>query len=293
MKKITPTVELKQSDMCLLDVCLERLGLGRHIDTVHRVLNEYEDCPSMPHDELLETVFDEIVYRVDEQKAEMRTKMARFPNQSTIENFEFNRIGQAVEALVRGFSKNCAWIKRHENILFKGPSGVGKTHLSIALGRQATALGYSTLFVTANELFDMLNLALARNTYESKLRCLQRNDLLIIDELGIPLSKKPMNGKIFYDVMNGRCGKKSTIITTNRKVTDWFETLGGDVVSIRAGLDRFLESCHRVEIQGKSYRLEAFKALNSSNKQGSSTATTEKKDATAAELETSNLDNLV
>lgn len=292
MKKVIPTVELKQSDMCLIDLCLNRLGLGAHIDLVHRVLAEYEGYANPP-EEVVEAIFDEIIDKIDAQKAAMRTKMARFPNQASLENFDFSRVNKDVEALVRGFSENCSWIKRHENILFKGPSGVGKTHLSIALGRQATSLGYSTLFITANELFDSLNLAMSRNTYSQKLHTYIRYDLLITDDLCIPLSMKPQNGKIFYDIMDGRCGKKSTIITTNRKVTDWFTTLGGDVISIRAGLDRFLELCHRVEIQGKSYRLESFKSMNGLNDAVTPATATQKRDETAADMETSNLDAIV
>jgi DNA replication protein DnaC len=288
MKKVKNTIELKQSNQCLLDLCLERLGLGKYNSVVRSVLLEYEGC-NIPHEELLESVLDAVVAVIDSQKAEMRTSMARFPSQANLENFDFSRISQQVETRVRGFSTNCSWIKHCENILFKGPSGVGKTHLSIALGRQATTAGYSTLFITANELFGSLNLAIKRNSYESKLRSLQRNDLLIIDDLGIPVKMEATNGKLFYDIMQGRCGKKSTIITTNRKVTDWFEALGGDVVSVRAGLDRFLETCHRVEINGKSYRLESFKKINGESWESKQAKT---EDSAVADVELTNLDGV-
>lgn len=288
MKKVKNTIELRQSNQCLLDLCLERLGLGKYNSVVRNVLLEYEGY-NIPHEELLESVLDAVVAVIDSQKAEMRTSMARFPSQANFENFDFSRISQQVETRVRGFSASYSWIKHCENILFKGPSGVGKTHLSIALGRQATAAGYSTLFTTANELFGSLNLAIRRNCYESKLRCLQRNDLLIIDDLGIPVKMEATNGKIFYDIMQGRCGKKSTIITTNRKVTDWFEALGGDVVSVRAGLDRFLETCHRVEINGKSYRLESFKKINGESRESKQAKTVDSADA---DVELASLDGV-
>ena len=261
-KRIKNSVALRESGMDLTSLCLTRLGLENYIPLVRKLLLENEDN-NIPASEFLENVLEAIISVRDSQKAQMRMKMARFPTQATVEKFDFSRINKEVKVLVSALCDSFAWMEHHENILFKGLAGVGKTHLSIALGRQATSQGYSTLFISANELFESLTLSIERNTYTSKLRLVQRNDLLIIDDLGIPVQAKPVYGKIFYDLMQGRNHKKSTIITTNRKVTDWFAALGGDTASVRAGLDRFLESCHRVDIRGRSYRLESFKKINS------------------------------
>lgn len=169
----------------------------------------------------------------------------------------------------------CEWIGRSENILMCGPSGLGKTHFSVAIGQQAIAKGYRTRFVSASKLFKDLDKALdlALAMYERKLQSLDSVNLLIIDDMGngsVPAD----SGAYFYEIMDRRHDKGlSTIITTNKAVSSWGTALG-DSVSVRAALDRFLEFAYKVKFSGKSLRLENFNKRNRMNIQDSVEAIT-------------------
>ena len=197
----------------------------------------------------------------DTQKVAMRMKMARFPVQTqTLETFDFSRLtDKLVEAKIRELA-SCDWVRCHSNLYFHGSPGLGKTHLSIALGIRATQQAYSTLFIAAKDLFAALNTALKNGTYESKLNAIQRNEVLIIDDLSNAIVPREENSMIFYDLLDGRQGRKSTVITSNREMYDWIKVLGGDKSCMRAAMDRFLHNCHDFMLLGKSYRLSRFKA---------------------------------
>ena len=147
-----------------------------------------------------------------------------------------------------------------------GPSGLGKTHFSVAIGQQAIAKGYRT-----KDLDKALDLALAM--YERKLQSLDSVNLLIIDDMGNG-SVPGESGAYFYEIMDRRHDKGlSTIITTNKAVSSWGTALG-DSVSVRAALDRFLEFAYKLKFSGKSLRLETFNKRNKMNIQDSAEAIT-------------------
>ena len=177
---------------------------------------------------------------------------------------------KSAEAFLR-----CEWIGRSENILMCWPSGLGKTHFSVAIGQQAIAKGYRTRFVSASKLFKDLDktLDLALAMYERKLQSLDSVNLLIIDDMGngsVPAD----SGAYFYEIMDRRHDKGlSTIITTNKAVSSWGTALG-DSVSVRAALDRFLEFAYKVKFSGKSLRLGNFNKRNRMNIQDSVEAIT-------------------
>ena len=186
-------------------------------------------------------------------------KMARFPvTTQTIETFDFSRLSdKLIELKIREFA-GCDWVRSHQNLFLCGNPGLGKTHLSIALGIRATQKAHSTLFIPAKDLFAELNAARLDNTYERRLKTIQRNEVLIIDDLSSAIAPSPENAMIFYDLIDGRQNRKSTIITSNRTILDWIQIIGGDPTCLRAAIDRFLEPSHVIRLKGKSYRLRRF-----------------------------------
>ena len=158
---------------------------------------------------------------------------------------------------IRKFA-GCDWVRSHQNLFLCGNPGLGKTHLSIALGIRATQKAHSTLFIPAKDLFAELNAARLDNTYERRLKTIQRNEVLIIDDLSSAIAPSPENAMIFYDLIDGRQNRKSTIITSNRTILDWIQIIGGDPTCLRAAIDRFLEPSHVIRLKGKSYRLRRF-----------------------------------
>ena len=141
---------------------------------------------------------------------------------------------------------------RAQGILFLGPPGVGKTHLSIALGLKACEKRKRVLFVCANELIDQLIVARVNGSMGKKLQMLSRLDLLIIDELGyLPINKEGAN--LFFQLISRRYEKGSVIISSNKPFDEWADIFCDDVIAA-AILDRLLHHCHIIVINGPSYR---------------------------------------
>lgn len=151
---------------------------------------------------------------------------------------------------------NLDFLRSAENVLFLGPSGIGKTHLSIALGYEAFKAGYKVLFITTQELTSQLYASLADATFQRELDRLGKYHLLIIDELGF-LSLYKTASSHFFQVINQAYECQSVIITSNRPFQKWFG-LFYDAVIVTAILDRVLHHAHIFNIKGDSYRLREY-----------------------------------
>ena len=142
------------------------------------------------------------------------------------------------------------------NVLLLGPSGVGKTHLAVALGHRAVMAGIKTRFLTAADL--MIQLAAAKvqgRLKEYFNRAIVGPKLLIVDELGyLPFGRDEAN--LFFNVVARRYEHGSMVLTSNLPFTQWADTLADDQTLTAAMLDRLLHHAHIVQISGDSYRLK-------------------------------------
>ena len=130
---------------------------------------------------------------------------------------------------------------------------MGKTHLAVAIGRQAILTGYSALFVPAPTLVAQLAKAHSEGRLEDRLIHFGKPKLLIIDELGY-LPFEPDAAHLFFQLVSRRYERGSMLITSNRAVGEWGSVFG-DAVVATAILDRLLHHSHVVTIRGDSYRL--------------------------------------
>ena len=136
-----------------------------------------------------------------------------------------------------------------------GPPGVGKTHLAAGLGVKAAQNGFTVAFLSTDRLLDALK---RDGTPERKRVSRGRHmvaSLLVIDEMGFQAMDRA-DAHRFFQIINHRYERASTIITSNKGVREWPEVLAGDEVLATAILDRFLHHCHVVQIDGRSYRLK-------------------------------------
>jgi DNA replication protein DnaC len=181
-----------------------------------------------------------------------RLKAARFPSLKTLEEFDFDFNPALKKKEIMALASS-SFIYKAQNILLIGPPGVGKSHIAIALGIAAIHNGYAVLHKSAFDLVAEMAEADTPKSRRSYLDTLIKANLLIIDELG--MKKMPQNAADdLLEVIHRRHGNSSTIIATNRIVSDW-GTILGDTAATAAILDRFLENAVVFTIKGKSYRL--------------------------------------
>jgi DNA replication protein DnaC len=180
-----------------------------------------------------------------------RIKSARMPETWTLESFPFKKQPGVSQRQIRTFAE-LDFVAKAENIVFVGPTGVGKTGLAIALLLKALQNGHRALFVKAQDLFDEMYASLADRSSRKLINHLARIDVLAIDEMGY-LNLKPEQTNIFFKLMEERHRRRPTIITTNLHYDEWHGFLGNKPL-VEALLSRLRERCHTVKIDGPSLR---------------------------------------
>jgi DNA replication protein DnaC len=245
-----------------LDTRLRRLRLGYMAQAVEA---QNADSIHEKHSylEFLEALVDgELAAR--ESKALMkRIKAARFPVAKRLEEFDFDFQPKLDVKLIKTLA-GCQFIERHENVIFVGQPGTGKSHLSIALGMKACEADYRVRFTTIQDLAATLRASMADGTTEERIQEFVEPDLVILDELGFtPLDS--LLADAFYRIVASRYERASTIVTSNKSFESWAEVFP-DAVIASAVLDRLVHHAHLVPIVGESYRMKDLKARREQRK---------------------------
>src|ERR1700683_842194 len=207
-----------------LDRALKQLRLGGMAAVLETRLRQAQAEPSPPTDSLPCLVSDELALR-GERLLERRKKQAQFrDSHKTLDNFDFNFNKKMNRSLVFDLATG-AFIARHEDALFLGAPGTGKSHLAQAIGQAAIQQGYRVLYRETHKLLDDLAEATIDGTRRECMDQFVSVPLLIVDDLG--MRKLPVTAaEDMLEIVMRRYERASTLITSNRPLDDWPKLFG-------------------------------------------------------------------
>jgi DNA replication protein DnaC len=229
---------------------LKNLKLGRILEVYDQQLGAAEK-QEVSYSEFVAGLLRAQWHARQEGALEWRIRRATLPERWSLETFPFARQPGVNRKQIRAFAE-LEFIPKAENLVFIGPTGVGKTGLACGLLLKALENGYRCRFMPAQDLFDEMYSSLADRSTRQLLKRLARLDLLQIDEFGY-VNLKPEQSNIFFKLMEERYRRHSTIITTNLDYDEWHNFLGQKPM-VEALLSRLRHYCHTVRINGPSLR---------------------------------------
>lgn len=219
-------------------------------------LNEIVDFSVKHQMSFIDALIKLTTYEIDIREKNMTqsmVKVAAFPHFKEVKDFDFTFQTSINQQQILDFL-TLRFIEQNENIVFLGPSGVGKTHLATAIGIAAAKKRTSTYFIKCHDLIQNLRKARLENRLESRLKHYSKYRLLIIDEIGyLPIDQE--DAKLFFQLIDRRYEKRSTILTTNVNFKAWDEIFQEPKLA-NAILDRILHHATVVPMIGDSYRLK-------------------------------------
>ena len=233
-----------------LDQLLKTLHLQRIAESWDEEVAKAEK-DGLPVEKLMLRLFRAEWQHRQQSALAWRIKHAGMPENWTLESFPFKRQPGVKERQIRTFAE-LDFVPKAENIVFIGPTGVGKTGLACALLLKALQNGHRGLFIKAQDLFDEMYASLADRSTRRLLKQLSRVDVLLIDEMGY-LNLKPEQTNIFFKLMEERYRRHPTLVTTNLEYDEWHGFLGNKPL-VTALLSRLREQCHTVRIDGPCLR---------------------------------------
>ena len=220
---------------------------------MHRAFSSTMEVDSMVYtnDELMsyliQSEWDDRLNR----KIERLTKAARFRYSAALEQIQYTPERKLDKNQLERFA-SCDYIKKQQNIIITGSTGVGKSYIASALGYQACSKGFRVMYFNANKLFTKLKTNKADGSYLKVINKLEKQDLLILDDFGLKALDN-INRHALMEIIEDRHGRHSTIIASQLPTETWHEIIGESTIA-DAILDRIVHSAHRINIKGESMR---------------------------------------
>src|ERR1700686_3667771 len=244
---MTPT------DLTRLDAQLQRLHL-HYIQSHYQALATRAAEQQRSHLDYLEQLVEGEATMRENRSIERRIRNARFPVVKSLDDFQWSWPKKINRPQIQNLFR-LAFIATHTNVVLIGNVGLGKTHLSIALGRAACLNGHSVLFPPAVDIINPLAAAQSAGKLKREFQRYLKPAVLIVDEVGyLPIDKH--GADFLFQIISQRYERAPMVITTNRAYKHWAQIFNNDSTLTSAILDRVLHHAETVIIEGKSFRMK-------------------------------------
>jgi DNA replication protein DnaC len=231
------------------------LGLALTTEALDAALKAAES-ESLSHLEFLHRLLAGPAEVKLERALERRLRAAKFRELTTLEGFDWSFNAQGVDRRVVEQLATCDFVRRHENVILVGQSGLGKSRILQAIGHAACVQGHRVRYATSAQLLQKSTAALADGTFGRMLDEYARFDLLLIDEFGFDRLEREAQAQastFYYRLLDARTGRRSTALATNIDFGAWADYLG-DPPLATAFLDRLVDGAVILKLTGRSYR---------------------------------------
>jgi DNA replication protein DnaC len=211
---------------------------------------------SLSHLEFLHRLLAEPAESRLQRALERRIRDAKFCELMTLEGFDWAFNAKGVDRRTIEQLATCDFVRRHENVILVGQTGLGKSRILQAVGHAACVQGYRVRYATSAKLLQEFTAALADGTFNHMIDEYARVDLLLIDEFGFDRLEREAQAQVstfYYRLLNARTGRRSTALATNIDFAAWADYLG-DPPLAAAFLDRLVDGAVILKLTGRSYR---------------------------------------
>ena len=233
---------------------LKLVGMARALEEQLRT----PEIESLSFTDRLALLLDRESVERDNRRLKSRLKVARLREAAAVEDIDYRHPRGLDKALLLHLT-SCAFLREHLNVFITGPTGVGKTYLSCALGNKACREGYSVSYVRLPRLLENLGVGRGDGRYAKILDAFARTELLILDDWAMaPLTDEQRRD--LFEILEDRYGRKSTIVVSQLPVEKWHDALGEPTLA-DAILDRLLHNGYKIALKGESMRKKKGRRL--------------------------------
>ena len=212
---------------------------------------EMDHLDDMAFEERLGLLLDREQVVRETRRLNSRLRKAKLRHQACIEDIDFRYPRGLDKSIVTKLSC-CQWIKKHQNLIITGPTGVGKSYLACAFAQKACREGMTAVYLRISKLFEDLALAKGDGRYLKLLSTYAKTDLIVLDDYGLAQLNQEQRHDLL-EIFEDRHGLKSTLITSQLPIKKWHEQIG-DPTLADAILDRVVHSAHTLKLKGESMR---------------------------------------
>jgi DNA replication protein DnaC len=236
---------------------LADLKMPGSLEAVDGILSEIDGGRIAATEAISKLLAAQVTLR-NNRRLQAAMRSSRLPTVKTLESFDFTFQPSLKREQIESLHE-LNFVERKENVVLLGPPGVGKTHLAISLAIAAAQRGRRVYYGTLIDLITSLEEAQAAGHLARRLAVLTHPSLLVVDEIGyLPINHT--GAVLFFQLMNRRYERASTVLTSNKGFEEWGEVFSDDVMAA-ALIDRVLHHCHLVNIRGNSYRMREHTEL--------------------------------